>query len=190
MKRNKNKIEATNCIIKEDYIYFPKGYYFKYGYLKNKKKLPFSVINEIRINTFPVTAKINSNEIVFLLGLDQDECVKIGEKFSIDVIKPIDNWSWLCDDFLDTEFTQKQKDNTILLLEKNGIPKEEIKSIRKRISSRMLYYTFLSWEWQYYGQYDVLKQLWPLNSEKYWWTMDIALRNNMSNIAKDKRNSI
>ncbi|MBN1250792.1 MAG: hypothetical protein JXR51_00825 [Bacteroidales bacterium] len=41
----------------------------------------------------------------------------------------------------------------------------------------MLLWTAVSWEWIYYGQYDVLKQIGYLNENKYWWTMDIALKN-------------
>lgn len=177
IQKNKNRIESTNCIVAEDHIYFPKGYYFKYGYLKDKKKLPFSVINEIRINTRPVTAKINTNEIIFLQGLDKKQCIEIKEKSNISLTTPVDNWSLLCDEFLDTEFSETQKENVIQLLKENGIDKDEVYQIRKRISSRMLFRTFFSWEWIYYGQFDVLKQLWPMSYKKYWWTMEIALRN-------------
>lgn len=177
IQKNKNKIENANCVVAEGHIYFPKGYYFRYGYLKGKKKLPFSVINEIRTNTLPVTAKINTNEIIFLQGLDEKKCIEIKEKSNICLTTPTDNWSLLCDEFLDTEFSQEQKENVIQLLKENGIDKDEVSQIRKRISSRMLLHTFFSWEWMYYGQFDVLKQLWPLSHKKYCWTMEIALRN-------------
>ncbi len=39
---------------------------------------------------------------------------------------------------------------------------------------RAHFYTTI--EWVYYGQYDLLKQLTPMTEQKYWWTMEIALR--------------
>ncbi|PKV50033.1 hypothetical protein ATE84_2079 [Aquimarina sp. MAR_2010_214] len=176
IQKNKNKNKSADCVVAEDHIYFPKGYCFKYGFLKNKKKLPFSIIDEIRTNTFPVTAKINTNEIIFLQGLDEKKCIEIKEKSNISLTTPVDNWSLLCDEFLDTECSNEQQEDVIQLLMENGINRDEVNGIRKRISSRMLILTFFSWEWMYYGQFDVLKQLWPLNQKKYWWTMEIALR--------------
>ncbi|WP_271770212.1 hypothetical protein [Aquimarina algiphila] len=174
--QNKKRIEAANCIVERDHIYFPKGYYFKFGYLKNKDKLPFSVINEIRTNTFPITARINTNEIVFLLGLDEEKCIQLKDQANIILTNPMDNWSLICEEFLDTECSVELKERILQRLEKNGIHPNEVAQIKKHIASRMLFRTFISWEWQYYGQFDVLKALWFLNSKKYWWTMDIALR--------------
>lgn len=103
--------------------------------------------------------------------------MRLKKKSNISLTTPVDNWSLLCDEFLDTEFSETQKENVIQLLKENGIDKDEVYQIRKRISSRMLFRTFFSWEWIYYGQFDVLKQLWPMSYKKYWWTMEIALRN-------------
>ncbi len=174
--RAKKKIEATYCILKDNHILFPKGYYFKHGYLKDKKELSYTIINEIRTNTFPITAKINSNEIIFLIGQKKEDIMLLAEDKNIPISKPIDTWSLIFEEFLDTEFDQHEKEETIKILEENGIKKEETEKIRKKFSFRMLLYTYFTWEWQYYGHYDVLKQIFPLNEEKYWWTMDIALR--------------
>lgn len=40
----------------------------------------------------------------------------------------------------------------------------------------MLLRTYASWEWVYYGHYDVLNEFRPLNEREYWWTMEIALK--------------
>lgn len=179
-KRRKKKIEDSNCIIEDDYFYFPKGYYFKYGFLKDQKKLPFINVNEIRTNTFPISAKINGNEIVFLRGLKKTDLDNFMSKTDIPLVKPQDNWALICEEFLDTEFEEERKEITLILLEQSGIERIESRQIRKRLKIRMLLRTVAFWEWIYYGQYDVLIELWPLNEKKYWWTMDIALRNKNS----------
>ncbi len=89
-----------------------------------------------------------------------------------------DNWSLLCEEFLDTELSEAEQLANIETLEKAGIPKHEQLAIKKRLKFRFLITTMATWEWIYYGQYDVLSELWPLTQEKYWWTMDVALRKN------------
>ncbi len=173
----KKKHEASFCKIIDNDIHFPNGYYFKHGYLKNKNRLNHSEIDEIRTNTFPTTALINGNEIVFLITNNKKELMTYAKNNNIKINEPIDNWSLICEEFLDTEFDGDWKQKTNRQLGKVGITKEELSKIRKKISARMLLWTAVSWEWMYYGQFDVLEQIGYLNDKKYWWTMEIALRN-------------
>ena len=76
------------------------------------------------------------------------------------------------------EIKSKLSEINIQKLEESGIPKYEQFAIKKRLKFRFLIRTMTTWEWIYYGQYDVLTELWPLTREKYWWTMDVALRKN------------
>jgi hypothetical protein len=184
-KRIKQRIKSRQCVLKTDHIHFPRGYYFRHGHLKKRNTLHYAVIDEIRINTVPISAKINNNEIIFLDGPDKNECVEFARNNNIPVTEPQDNWSLICDEFLDTEFGEDVKERTIRQLEENGIERGELAKIRKRISFRMLMRTYASWEWIYYGQYDVLSELWPLTKKKYWWTMDIALRKKTAGIQAD-----
>ncbi len=174
-ERHKKKMDAAKCVIKDDHIYFPKGYEFNYGILKDKNKLPFDLIDEIRYNTFPISAKVNGNEIVFLKGILKGDLPLI-QKANIPITQPQDNWELICEEFLDTEFDDEVEQRTLQLLEQSGISVEEVKKIRKKLESRMLAQTFITWEWVYYGQYDVLYAIQPLNETEYWWTMNIALR--------------
>ena len=173
LKRFRRK--KFNCRIESDHFYFPNGYYFRPSSLKREKKLPYLKIQEIRINTHPVSALINNNELIFLLGIESEDILS-NDKLSMKAKQRNDNWSLLCEEFLDTELSETERIANIQKLEESGIPKDEQFAIKKRLKFRFLIRTMATWEWIYYGQYDVLNELWPLTREKYWWTMDVALR--------------
>lgn len=165
------------CRIRDDHFDFGKGYFFRHSTLYRTRKLDFSAVQEIRINTAPITALINDNELIFLWDIEQDDILShpvLSEK----AIKKTDNWSLLLDEFLDTEFPRSAKRYNRKKLVEAGISEEEQKAIQKRLKFRFLVRTMVSWEWVYYGHYEVLCELWPLTAKKYWWTMDIALRGN------------
>jgi len=172
-KIKKNR-ESSHCILENDRICFPKGYYFKYGFLKSRKDLPFNVIEEVRLNTIPIAARIKGNELIFLKGLKDKDI--LGSTLKNKISKPQDHWALICEEFLDTELDIQQQEFIQNSLDTYGFSRSEINRIKDRIRLRMLIRTYISWEWLYYGQYDVLNELWPLNEEKYWWTMDIALQ--------------
>ncbi|MBN1250793.1 MAG: hypothetical protein JXA16_01570 [Bacteroidales bacterium] len=103
----KKKHDESYCEIIDNDIIFPSGYYFNHGYLKNKNKLNYSKIDEIRTNTFPTTALINGNEIIFLISKDKGELISFAKKNNIRINEPTDNWSLICEKFLDTEFDKE-----------------------------------------------------------------------------------
>lgn len=175
-KRIKKKRESTYCVFGGDHILFPGGYYFRHGFMKGKNSLPYSFIQEIRINTFPACAKINGNELIFLFGQNKEKIIEMAKLKNIPLTEPQDNWSFLCEEFLDTEVNEDEKEMIAKRLEEVGIGREEAEEIKSKIKFRMLMYTYFSLEWEYYGQYDVMTQLAPLSEKKYWWTMEIALR--------------
>lgn len=174
-KRIEARKLSADCVINQDHFLFPKGYYFKHGYMKKRKALFFNVISEIRTNTYPPTAIVNENEVIFLRGLAKENLQNLK---GIRLTEPADNWELICEDFLDTEYEQSEKDETTATLARARISNGELESIRKRLRFRMLLKTYFSWEWIYYGQLDVLRELWPVTEKKYWWTMDVALRGN------------
>jgi hypothetical protein len=175
LKRFRRK--KFDCRIESDHFYFPNGYYFRPSSLKKEKRLPFSKIQEFRINTHPVSALINENELIFLLGIEAKD-ILLNDKLSIKAKRRNDNWCLLCEEFLDTELSETERIANIQKLEESGISKEEQIKIKKKLKFRFLIRTMATWEWVYYGQYDVLTELWPLTRKKYWWTMDVALRKN------------
>ena len=165
-----------NCTITGEGFLFPNGYPFQYGYMHKRKLLDYIYIDEIRISTYPPTAIVNGNETIFLLGITKEDIEANSEMLLAPITKTQDNWELLCNEFLDTEFDEEWKNIDIKRLAEVGIHEEEVKAIRSKIKSRMMLRTWHTWEWVYYGQYDVLDSLRPLNKKKYWWTMDIALR--------------
>lgn len=176
--QGQKQIKKKHCQIKHDCFYFPKHYIFRHGFLKGKKKLSFDLVEEIRINTWPISAKINNNELIFLFGLSKEEVIAVASEKGLSIVEPQDNWSLLLEKFLDTEFDEEEKQQTLSRLEAAGIDKSEVEKIRKRFQNRMLLTTLFSMEWIYYGQFDALRQIWPLTEQKYWWTMKLALKEN------------
>ncbi len=175
---NKRKFrkKKRNCQIKANHFLFPQGYIFNHGFLKRRKTLPFKKIDEIWTNTYPIVAKINDNELIFLIGITTEKLIPLAETQKIPLATPQDNWALLTEEFLDTEYSLQHQTQTISQLQSVGISEEEVKRIRKSISFMMRTHAAISWEWQYYGQYDVLRQFFPLKKKTYWWTMEIALR--------------
>ena len=169
--------QQLNCVVKDDHFYFPRGYYYKYGFLKTRKDLPFRDVQEVRVNTFPISAIVNGNEVIFLRGLERDEVKGLAKRGLIKLTDPADIWSLICEEFLDTDASEAEKRGLMSMLLENGFEEGEIQQIRKRLRSRMLIRTYFSWEWEYYGHEDVMAELWPLSKRKYEWTMEVALRN-------------
>lgn len=174
-KKRLDKQKNELCRIGNNGFIFAEGYYFKYGYMKGKQVLPYSIISEIRKNTFPVSALINNNEIIFLKGLEREKILELAVEKNIPVTSPLDNWSLILEKFLDTDFDEDEKEKTRALLENAGIKEEELKKIRRKVMFVMYLATYFSMEWVYYGQFDLLRQMIP-SEKKYWWTMEIALK--------------
>lgn len=168
--------QRHNCIITADGFLFENGYPFQYGYMRKCKLLEHAHIDEIRTSTYPPTAIVNGNETIFLFGLTKEILEENSHLLLVPTTKRQDNWELICTEFLDTEFDEDWKRICLKRLAEAGINAEEVKVIRSKIKKHMMWRTYASWEWVYYGQYDVLDSLRPLNEKKYWWTMDIALR--------------
>lgn len=168
------KRASIHCQIKKDHFYFPKGYYFKHSSLKKAKHLPFAIINEVRTNTHPPTVVIHSNEVIFLHGLTKEHLPPL--KNRIPFTQPQDHWALICHAFLDTEHSEESKQFYLNQLASSGISETEVRKTRKKIEVQMLIRTSVTWEWLYYGQWDVMHELWPMTKNKYWWTMELALR--------------
>jgi hypothetical protein len=157
-KKEETDILDRNCMITEFSFHFKKGYYFKHGYLNNKKDLLFSDVNEIWINTFPLVAIVNKSEVIFLRGIKKEDLNFVVGLANIPLKEVQDNWSLLCDKYLDTEFDQEYKEKSLSKLINAGFTHQDIKKIKKIIGWRMMLLTFLTWEWIHYSHYDVLKQ--------------------------------
>ena len=164
------------CRIEPDGFYFKHGYDFRYGAMARRKLLPYGKVQEIRLNTWPPTALVNGNELIFLTGLKREEVATVAEQHGIRTCEPLDIWELIGEEFLDTEFEEAEKRHTLQRISEAGVPEQEVFAIRKRLRWWMLPWGMYSMEWIYCGQYDMLRCLWPMRAKTYWWSMEISLR--------------
>ncbi|KAA3624002.1 MAG: hypothetical protein DWQ02_23755 [Bacteroidetes bacterium] len=157
-------------------ITFPKGYYFKYSSIKSKSKISNSVVKEINLNTSPLSFVINNNEVIFIPHKFREKLERFGNENNIPTSERFDIWSAINEPFLDTDFSETEKENNIKALIKNGLNENEIKEIRQKIKFTMISSNYVVWEWMNLSQFDYLNWTW-LTKKKYWWSMEIALRN-------------
>ena len=177
---SRNAYDNTTIVINEDVILFPKGYYFRQSSIHKERRLPASRINELVINTYPTSIVIDNKEVIFLKSELKEELVAFANRNNIPISDRVDIWSYILEPFLDTEMEEDEKVRYIAVLAKNGVPPEETKAIRRKVGFTMLVTTYYGMEWMYYGQFDYLTSTVKTKS-KYWWTMEIALRNYRSN---------
>lgn len=174
------KHEDMEVIFEADRITFPEEYYFKYGYLSANKVLTKNEISEININGFPPTLVINDNEVIFIPHRFKSELEEFAKRLELPIINRFDIWSALNEPFLDTEFDDAHHTLMLEKLTKNGLPEAEVLRIRKKIKLTMLSANSVAWEWVNLSQFDYLNWTW-LTKKKYWWSMEIALRNYKKN---------
>lgn len=171
----KNNYEKISLEIKESEIHFPKGYFFKQSPVHKSRKIESTHISEINLDTNPPSLVYKENEIIFLKIEYKIIVEEFAERNKIPIVERFDIWEHINRPYLDTEFEEHEKIESKKLLAKNGVDATELKKIRKRISKTM-FLNFLAWEWAYLGLFDYLNWTF-LTKNKYWWAMEIALRN-------------
>lgn len=167
---DKVKIEFENS-----YIRFPNGYFFKQSPVNIDKKVDSKQISEINLNTAPPSLVFNNNEIIFLKQEHTKQLCSFAEKFNIKIKDRFDIWEHINRPYLDTEFEKEEKIESLRLLSENGISKIELTGIRRKVV-RTMFINFLAMEWGYLGLFHYLDWTF-LTKKKYWWAMEIALRN-------------
>ncbi len=177
MKNNYKKISLE---IKESEICFPKGYFFKQSPVQKFLKIESAHISEINLNTNPPSLVYQENEIVFLKVEYKIILEEFAARNNIPIVERFDIWEHINRPYLDTEFEEHEKLESEQLLAKNGIDTLELKQIRKK-AGRTMSLNFIAWEWAYLGLFDYLNWTF-LTKKKYWWAMEIALRNYNKNV--------
>lgn len=157
-------------------ISFPNGYYYKYSTLNEDINIDVKTISAINLTTSPPSLIINDDEVIFIPNRLLTSLKEFGERNNLPFDERYDIWSAINQPFLDTEFSKGYKIQNIYSLEKNGVSKEEVISIRKKIRLTMFLNNSLFWEWVDLSQFDYLNWTY-LTHKKYWWTMEVALRN-------------
>ena len=169
-------IHDINVKFNQEEIIFLDKYFFKESSIYTSKRIYFQIIDQINLNTFPISIVINKNEVIFFPNKYFSELESFGMSNRIPIIDRYEIWAGLNEPFLDTQFTKEELKNIDNHLLQNGIEKKEIKEFRNKIKWTMEIGNSYVWEWIHLGQYDYLTWTF-LTKRKYWWSMEIALRN-------------
>lgn len=158
-------------------IVFPNGYYFKCSNVTTGNEIDAQRITEVNINTSPPSFVLDNKEIIFVKYEYKTQLESFAKSNNVPIVQRPEIWEMLCEPYLDTTFDENHQRETIKSLIENGLTEEEITTIRKRIKNRMLFVNTFVLEWVHLGQFDYLNWTTFLFKSKYWWTMEIALRN-------------
>jgi len=169
------KNEKVTIEFEKSQILFPNGYYFKQSPLHKTRKIRSDQISEVNLNTFPPSLVYQNNEVIFLKKEFESTLKEFAEYNKVPVVRRLDIWEHINRPYLDTEFERTEKQQSLKELNENGISESDLKKIRKKVGKTM-FLNFLVWEWTYLGLFDYLHWTF-LTKKKYWWSMEIALRN-------------
>jgi len=157
-------------------IVFQSGYIFRQSKIKTGEPIIFERINEVNLNTFPPSFVIDHDEVIFIRDDYREKLEEFANTHNIPIVKRPEIWGFICEPFLDTEFTVDDEKRTKQILIDNGLNSNEIEEIRKKIKLTMLLSNYYAMEWVHLGLFDYLR--WNYGSKKkYHWAMKIALRN-------------
>lgn len=171
INRLKRQLTFTDKGIKFGYTY-P----FKHSSLRKNPFVLKEAINEVTLSSYLPSLVINNQEVIFIPILYAEKLKAYAQQHNLPISDRVDIWGAITFVFLDIACTEEELVGNYALLAENGLPKEEVKTIRKRIEKEMLWLTMYTWEWMGYSHYDVLKHTIHRKSF-YWYSMDIALRN-------------
>lgn len=161
---------------KDDLILFPKGYHFAQSAVHTAKQINAAEITEVNLRTSPASVVLHDKEVIFLKYDSKEELNAFAERNGLRLADRYDIWGAINEPFVDTELDYGIRKNILKNLKENGITVKELRAIRKKIAFTMYSSNYFAGEWIYLGQFDYLR--WTMrNEEKYWWSMEIALRN-------------
>lgn len=168
-------------VIRENTIWI-ENYPFEPSNVYPSREIHVPEINEIHLDCYPLTLKIEK-ELIFISRNLLEDLKNFATQNDIPIKTRTANWNWITEPYLDTEFDQAQKEKTIELLISNGISAAEIEELRTEIADQMYKYNFdtMLWEWGILGLYDVLIAMQPKYSKSefeqfYWKAMEIEQR--------------
>ncbi|TAE74582.1 MAG: hypothetical protein EAZ85_04315 [Bacteroidetes bacterium] len=157
-------------------------YEFQSSTVRDKPLVSVAQINEVNLNTNPISIVINHNEVIFIEDKYNKDFLEFVKRNNLKVENRFDIWAAINEDFLEAEFTSQHQERTFQSLQENGLSKESVIEIREKVQDLMKGWLSITWSFNYLGQYDLLlnkKQSFLLLFPRdfYWWTMDIALSN-------------
>lgn len=120
-----------------------------------------AAIAEVDPDGFPPTIWTRAGEILPVPRAQADSLKAFAQHHGLPIIRREDIWSALLDPFLDTEHSPECEQRDLDILARVGLDVAAVAVIRKRVEPRMMALTFVTWEWQYYGLFDVLDAFEP-----------------------------
>ncbi|MFV0482001.1 MAG: hypothetical protein ACK5LP_08450 [Campylobacteraceae bacterium] len=117
-------------------------------------------IENVDINYTPSTIKVE-NDLIFIPAFLREELKTFAQNNKISIIKRELIWDFILEPFLDTEFSEEQKEKTFKYLNGFGLDKNAVQSLRDEVSSQMYKYNFdtMLWEWINLSLFDVLSAM-------------------------------
>lgn len=137
-------------------------------------RIPAESLTEICVGWAPPAVRTREGEFLFIEAPHAAQLAAFGERNGVPFVRREDVWSLILEPFLDTEFGADARERTLARLGACGVPRDEVASIRERVEWRMLALTAVTWEWVYYGLYDVLTVM--RSTDFYAYAMRIADR--------------
>lgn len=132
---------------------FPRG--------ERPSRIPAESLSAVCVGWFPPAVRTHEGEYLFVSAAQARELADFASQHGIPFQRRADVWSFILEEFLDTEFSPESQEGTLRYLESQGITREETRAMRERVGARMLSLTAMTWEWAHYGLYDVLDVMRP-----------------------------
>ncbi|KPV61252.1 hypothetical protein QJ48_00930 [Paenibacillus sp. A3] len=113
-------------------------------------------ISEILIARCPPEVRLKSDEVLFVSAVHKESLKLFAKSNNIPIVSRVDTWSFICEEFLDTEFSDEDKEKVYRLLENEGLDRNFVKEMRQFLYNPMMAYNSIMWDWAHLGLYDVL----------------------------------
>jgi hypothetical protein len=142
------------------------GYPFPRG--GRPARIPAESLGEVCVGWLPPAVRTREGEYLFVPAEQAEELADFASRHGIPFVRREDVWSFILEEFLDTEFSPELQEGTLRVLESTGVSRAETQAMRALVGKRMLARTWASWEWQHYGLYDVLSAMRPFTFTTGW----------------------
>jgi hypothetical protein len=153
-------------------------YPFRSASINANPWIPVDAILEVGVALSGPVVVLKAREVIFLRPEQEDELLAFAARHQIPRQQRPDIWALIASQYADNETTPAENEANLLLLEQQGVSREEVAKIRRTIGWQLLLNTYYSMEWVGYDHFDVLSSVLTIHYKKhYWYTMDVALRN-------------
>ena len=125
-------------------------------------------VSDLVVGWAPPCFRTHDGEYLFVPADQLEALACWGEDNQVAFKSRVDVWSMILDPFLDTELDEAYLSRSRRTLAANGISEEEVSEMRRLVGTRMRLLTYQTWEWAYFGLFDVLEQMLPLTFTTGW----------------------